>query len=225
MLKKRAITDTQKAARRQSILDAAEKRFAVSAYEAISMDEVANQAKVAKGTLYLYFKTKEALFLALYTRTLEQWFDEMDTRLEKLAVEQGTCTASEFTALVGETLPHYPILTRLMAITHSILEHNIDEAAALNFKQIMSARLMHTGQLTETCLPFLRPGQGPHLFLQLYALVIGFQSLSEPATIVKPLLERPELKLFQIEFSTELLSALITLLQGIEYQARRNPNA
>ncbi|MBN2503079.1 MAG: TetR family transcriptional regulator [Anaerolineales bacterium] len=224
MERKRAVTDSQKEQRRQTMLDAAEKRFTEAAYEVISMDEIAQQAKVAKGTLYLYFKTKEALFLALYTRVLEQWFDEIDARLGKLAVAQDACTTAEFTTLVGETLSHYPILTRLMSITHSILERNIDATAALAFKQMLSMRLLHTGQLTETCLPFLKPGQGPHLFLQLYALVIGIQSMAEPAPVVRPLLERPDLQIFQIDFSKELLSALTLLLLGIESQARNQYN-
>src|SRR5262245_32124410 len=49
-------------ARRQAILEAALKVFAARGYEAARLDDVATQAGVAKGTLYLYFKDKEALF-------------------------------------------------------------------------------------------------------------------------------------------------------------------
>src|SRR4029078_6979909 len=50
------------AARRESILDAALSVFAESGYEAARLDAVAERAGVAKGTLYLYFDHKEALF-------------------------------------------------------------------------------------------------------------------------------------------------------------------
>jgi AcrR family transcriptional regulator len=53
------------AARRQAILDAALAVFAQRGYEAARLDDVAAKAGVAKGTLYLYFKDKEALFEAL----------------------------------------------------------------------------------------------------------------------------------------------------------------
>src|SRR5262245_1436622 len=50
------------AQRRQEILDAALTVFAEHGYEAARLDEVARQAGLAKGTLYLYFKDKQALF-------------------------------------------------------------------------------------------------------------------------------------------------------------------
>jgi AcrR family transcriptional regulator len=53
------------AQRRQAILDAALTVFAERGYEAARLDDVAAHAGVAKGTLYLYFEDKEALFEAL----------------------------------------------------------------------------------------------------------------------------------------------------------------
>jgi AcrR family transcriptional regulator len=53
------------AERRQAILDAALTVFADHGYEAARLDDIASRAGVAKGTLYLYFKDKEALFEAL----------------------------------------------------------------------------------------------------------------------------------------------------------------
>jgi AcrR family transcriptional regulator len=58
-------TRTRKAeptARRETILDAALTVFAERGYEAARLDDVAAKAGIAKGTLYLYFKDKEALF-------------------------------------------------------------------------------------------------------------------------------------------------------------------
>jgi len=49
-------------ARRQAILDAALSVFAERGFEAARLDDVAGRAGVAKGTLYLYFRDKEALF-------------------------------------------------------------------------------------------------------------------------------------------------------------------
>src|SRR5262245_15266352 len=49
-------------ARRQAILDAALDVFAERGFEAARLDDVAARAGVAKGTLYLYFRDKEALF-------------------------------------------------------------------------------------------------------------------------------------------------------------------
>jgi AcrR family transcriptional regulator len=53
------------AARRQAILDAALIVFAERGFEAARLDDIAARVGIAKGTLYLYFADKEALFEAL----------------------------------------------------------------------------------------------------------------------------------------------------------------
>ncbi len=47
------------------IMASALKIFTVKGYAATKLDDVAKQAGVSKGTLYLYFKSKEALFKAM----------------------------------------------------------------------------------------------------------------------------------------------------------------
>jgi AcrR family transcriptional regulator len=63
------IAEAVRAARREQIIAAGLACFARSGYHATTMADVAAQAGVSKGTPYLYFDSKEALFLALH----EQW--------------------------------------------------------------------------------------------------------------------------------------------------------
>jgi AcrR family transcriptional regulator len=51
--------------RRQAILDAALEEFAARGFAATRLDDVAQRARVAKGTIYLYFRDKESLFQEL----------------------------------------------------------------------------------------------------------------------------------------------------------------
>lgn len=51
--------------KRRQILDGARRCFLGSGFDAASMGEIAREAKVSKGTLYVYFDSKEALFEAL----------------------------------------------------------------------------------------------------------------------------------------------------------------
>lgn len=53
------------AAKRRQILDGARRAFFAAGFEATSMGEVAREAGVSKGTLYVYYNSKEALFAAL----------------------------------------------------------------------------------------------------------------------------------------------------------------
>src|SRR5262245_17938042 len=63
--------------RRQAILKAALKVFAAHGFEAARLDDVAKRAGVAKGTLYLYFRAKEALFEALVRSAVTPLLEHM----------------------------------------------------------------------------------------------------------------------------------------------------
>lgn len=63
------IADAVRAARREQIIAAGLACFARCGFHTATMADVAAQAGVSKGTPYLYFDSKEALFLALH----EEW--------------------------------------------------------------------------------------------------------------------------------------------------------
>src|SRR5215469_9218756 len=63
------IAEETRAARRSQIVAAALACFARAGYYATTMADVAAQAGVSKGTPYLYFESKQALFIALH----EEW--------------------------------------------------------------------------------------------------------------------------------------------------------
>jgi AcrR family transcriptional regulator len=60
----------QSAARREAILTAALDEFSASGFAATRLDDVARRAGVAKGTIYLHFRDKEALFQELIRTAL-----------------------------------------------------------------------------------------------------------------------------------------------------------
>jgi len=65
------------------ILDAAFHLFGTKGFYETKMSEIADEAGIAKGTLYLYFSSKEELFKAMTKRDFEQFFIQMQEQLEK----------------------------------------------------------------------------------------------------------------------------------------------
>ncbi|MEJ3657115.1 helix-turn-helix domain-containing protein [Actinomycetes bacterium KLBMP 9759] len=59
----------QPPARVERILDAAAELLVRWGYQRVTIDEVARHAHIGKGTVYLHFKTKDALFLTVLLRT------------------------------------------------------------------------------------------------------------------------------------------------------------
>ncbi|GAA1791801.1 TetR/AcrR family transcriptional regulator [Actinomadura chokoriensis] len=59
------MADRHRSDRRASIMETASRLFADRSYDALSMDEIAAAADVAKGLIYYYFGSKRGLFLAV----------------------------------------------------------------------------------------------------------------------------------------------------------------
>ena len=57
--------------RRQQIIVAAKKVFSEKGFNKATMDDIAGQAELSPGTLYLYFKNKEELYASLSLRILQ----------------------------------------------------------------------------------------------------------------------------------------------------------
>jgi len=57
--------------KRNLIIDSAEELFFTKGYRATSMDQIAQKAEVAKGTLYLYFNNKKELYYAVGNRAMD----------------------------------------------------------------------------------------------------------------------------------------------------------
>jgi len=67
--------DREKAAREELILDHAGRLLLRDGYQNLNLDELAEAIEYSKGTIYLHFKTKEDLALAIATRIARQRAD------------------------------------------------------------------------------------------------------------------------------------------------------
>ncbi|HEX2667865.1 MAG TPA: TetR family transcriptional regulator [Gammaproteobacteria bacterium] len=216
MVKHRAVTDVQKEARRAEILEVALRRFATTPYDSLSMAETADAAGVAKGTLYLYFQSKEELFLAICSEQLAAWFDEMDAGLR----QTDDTSVAGFLKLLGDSLVSRPELLRLIAILHTKLEANVSPGTARDFRTWLEERRRATGLLLEQRAPFLKPGQGAVLLRQIDALVIGFQHQAEPLGGMREALAAPDMAAHRVDLRESLLRTINTLLTGLAYESK-----
>jgi AcrR family transcriptional regulator len=63
--------EREKEQRKEEILNAAQKVFFESGLMVATMDDIAEAAELSKGTLYLYYKSKEDLYLGVMMRGME----------------------------------------------------------------------------------------------------------------------------------------------------------
>lgn len=71
----------EKEHRREEIIDAAQKIFFQKGLLITTMDEIAEAAELSKGTLYLYYRSKEDLYLAVMMRGMNILYDMLSASL------------------------------------------------------------------------------------------------------------------------------------------------
>lgn len=81
---KTATSMLRQTAKREHIVGAASRVFSARPYHVVCMDDVAEAARVGKGTLYRYFPSKEDLYLGVVAEA----FDLLIGRLERVEAEE-----------------------------------------------------------------------------------------------------------------------------------------
>lgn len=211
----RARQDEEKLARREALLAAAVDAVARGAYARVTMASIAQELGLAKGTVYLYFPSKEALFLAAAERELGTWFDAFDAALAGGAL----ATPARVAGFVARSLAARPVLVRLLGVLQGVLEHNIAHDVALAFKRGLHERLTRTAAALEAALPALPSGSGVRVLLHLNALVVGLALMADVSPVVRRVHEMPGLRALHVDFATDLTAAATALLAG----ATRSP--
>ena len=89
--------EREKERRRNQIIDAAEKVIFSKGLDQATMEEIAEEAELSKGTLYLYFKNKSELYMAI----TERGSNMLNSRFSKIF--NGDHTGIELIRLMGET--------------------------------------------------------------------------------------------------------------------------
>jgi AcrR family transcriptional regulator len=93
---------------REEILDAAERLLARFGYRKMTMDDLAQEVGIGKGTLYLYFPSKEEAVLC----TVDRIVARVMVRLEALAAEPGACAGRLRQMLVERVLIRFDAVRR-----------------------------------------------------------------------------------------------------------------
>lgn len=77
------VTDQYKTEVKEKIVQAAITTFSKYGYDKTRMDDIAKSAKLGKGTLYLYFKSKEELFYAISENSIKELKEQLSKLFSK----------------------------------------------------------------------------------------------------------------------------------------------
>ena len=214
VIRQRAIQAQDKQERHHAILDAAARLLARSPERIASVAEVAGEAGLAKGTVYLYFPGKEELLLAVHERNVDKFFDP----LTEMLARDAPVTIADILALTRRHIVEPPLFLPLAARCFGMMAQGMPAAAALAFKQRMGERLQKAGAGIERHFRDLKAGDGVALLRHSYALIIGLWQMSPAAQVQHPGSPTAHLGArtvaFDYEYPAELDRALIALWGG-----------
>jgi len=201
---RRARSEADKELRRAAILDAARDVFDAVEFDEFTMDAVATSLGLAKGTLYRYVPTREALLLALLTDEYTGWFDAVDLCMRD-------APADSVAPLLVDELLERPRLMRLMSMMSSVLERNVPFDTAREFKVFLLARSTSVAALLAERLG-CTPVRATQLLVHLHALAVGLYHHTHPAPVVCEVLADPALAVTRIDLRTELRHGIAALV-------------
>jgi AcrR family transcriptional regulator len=115
----------RKDARPPEILEAALAVFAEKGFAATRLDDIAAKAGITKGTIYLYFDSKQALFEALARQSIGAQIDHIQTQLA-----QFPGSSAELLRFVLSTMGRFAITSDRVVLPRLVL------AEAANFPQL-----------------------------------------------------------------------------------------
>jgi AcrR family transcriptional regulator len=207
----RAMDDEAKEARRQTILEVAVGLLDETPYASLTMAQIAQSAGLAKGTLYLYFKTKEDIYLELLVHEFGGWMED---------VREG-CTgdAPAIARHISRTLCARPRLTRLLALQHAQLEASVDAQAVMICRRRLRDAMLPCAEALEAALTQLAPGDGFRLLIWVHAAACGLIPLGAPAAHVARAHRAMDLAMFRLALEDELAAMIEVMLTG--WQAAR----
>ncbi len=205
----RAVSDTEKQERRAAILAAAQSLVQANGAALASVAEVARHAGVAKGTVYLYFRTREEIFLALHGGWMGRMFDRFDGLFDGRRLDGGVIGREMAEAMCAESQG-----LMLASTCHGVMETHVELEPARDFKLALAGRLGRSGRLLENAFPQLKRGSGARLLVRAYALTLGLWQLMQTSPRADQIDRLPGMEVFRADYPRELELALVAYWSG-----------
>ena len=143
-------SETLTAARKEEIISACRKLYAVRSFKEITIKEIGEATSFTRTSIYNYFQTKEEIFLALLQQEYEQW----NQSLRQLRKDHPHLTRLEFADALARSLTERENLLKILSMNHYDMEENSRLERLVEFKAAYGQSLAEV----RSCLDQYAPG-------------------------------------------------------------------
>ena len=203
----RARSAEAKHARREQILAAAADLLRRDEYAALTMASVAAAAGLAKGTPYLYWQSKEELFLTVLQ---EEYLAFLRDLVPVVACAPPTPEA--IGAALVDGLLGRDMLVALIGQLHVALEQNASAASVIAFKRSLVAGGLPVAVAIHERLPWLPIEDAARLLVRVHGALVALRQMADPPPAIREALDHPDLAVLRVDLATDLRELVLDLL-------------
>lgn len=186
-MKSRAIDSNLKQLKKEKFQNMALELLSLGQFPLPSVNQIIQAAGEAKGTFYLYFKSKEEIYMEILTKEFEKFYSEFFIELTK---------SKKVSEAIVKTFKSFtiknPKIIYLATITPLILECNLNDEYLLNFKSSL-------WEITQKISSLISQSSGIEFetsknnFLISYSLYLSMWQHSNPAPHVQEIISKHNL--------------------------------
>lgn len=205
----RATNDGEKAARRHQILTATAGLLERWSLDDVNMDRIADHAGIAKGTVYLYFRTRDELVLELFDWQHGLWLEALEAEIRAMIEFP---TADLISHATVSTLLQRPLLLRLFGRTTGLFRGSVSVETVRDIKRRQLRRIEAVASALDGKVSGLTRPRVEQWLLRLEAFIAGMTTLAQPPPAVAAALQWPDLAKLQIDLGSELQYIAVRML-------------
>lgn len=201
-------TQEERDHRSKQLLDAALALWQEHPDRIASVAEVAQRAGVAKGTVYLYFRSKEDLLLAAHERHVAGFFSALVAR----AASPERMVFDDMMLLTRQHFVEPPVVLPLATLVAGVRHKGVTPEALEAFETRVAEGLRVTGAMLLRHFALPDELAGVRLLMRSYALILGLWQLVGSE---QPICRSPEVAAMLLpDYPSELDAALRALWLG-----------
>ena len=155
--------------RKEEIINACAELYESRGFREITLKDIGAATTLTRTGIYLYFETKEEIFLALLAREYDAWVAEM----QDVMARAEAMTREEVAAVLARTLTDHPRLLRLLSMNLFEMEANSRPERLAEFKVSFGASLKTVEMMIQKYLPEMDSADRQRFLYAFFPFIYG----------------------------------------------------
>ena len=156
-------------ARKDEILNACAALYETKGFNEITIKDIGAETTLTRTGIYLYFQTKEEIFLVLLAKEYDEWVAEM----QAVMANQEQMSREELAAVLARTLTDHPRLLRLLSMNLYEMEANSRPERLTAFKVSFGASLETVEQMLRKYIPEMDEAERQQFLYAFFPFIYG----------------------------------------------------